>query len=259
MRDSRPESKCFALSSILHLALALGWFAVPAAAEASQSTSADDVALLLKSQAQALLDAVATGEVAVWDRHLDADARITAEDGSVTTKAEMLKQIRPLPAGVSGKIEVIDFAAVVHGDVAVANYVADEDERYHGHALHCQYRITDTWQRQSGDWKLLASQILALRTDPPPVPLAPEKLDDYVGRYELSPGIDYEIRKRSDGALEGQRTGRAAEALLAEAPDVLFVPGQPRYRKLFRRDAAGRVTGFVERREAWDIPWARKP
>jgi hypothetical protein len=39
--------------------------------------------------------------------------------------------------------------------------------------------------------------------------------------------------------------------------DVLFVAGQPGYRRLFRRGADGRVTGFAERREAWDLDWER--
>jgi hypothetical protein len=36
-------------------------------------------------------------------------------------------------------------------------------------------------------------------------------------------------------------------------PHVLFVPGRLRYRKVFRRDASGRVVDFAERREAWDL------
>jgi len=38
---------------------------------------------------------------------------------------------------------------------------------------------------------------------------------------------------------------------------MLFVPGKPRYRKVFQRDSQGRVTGFAERREAWDLDWTR--
>jgi hypothetical protein len=29
----------------------------------------------------------------------------------------------------------------------------------------------------------------------------------------------------------------------------------PRIRKIFLYDAAGRITGFIERRETWDIVW----
>jgi hypothetical protein len=44
-----------------------------------------------------------------------------------------------------------------------------------------------------------------------------------------------------------------------EAADVFFVPGKPRYRKIFLRDDDGEITGFAERREAWDLVFAKKP
>jgi len=74
----------------------------------------------------------------------------------------------------------------------------------------------------------------------------------------LTPEIIYEIRKK-DGALEGQQTGRQPEAIRAEVADVLFVPGKVRYRKVFQRGADGHITGFNERREAWDLAWKRLP
>jgi hypothetical protein len=47
------------------------------------------------------------------------------------------------------------------------------------------------------------------------------------------------------------------DTLRAETLDVLFVPGRPRYRKVFRRDAGGHVVDFAERREAWDLLWMK--
>ena len=42
-----------------------------------------------------------------------------------------------------------------------------------------------------------------------------------------------------------------------EVRDVLFVPGQPRIRKIFQRDPHGKITGFVDRRESWDLVWKK--
>jgi hypothetical protein len=151
---------------------------------------------------------------------------------------------------------VIEFQATVHGTVAVATYVLDEHETYYGHTLHCQYRTTDTWVETSAGWRLLASQVLALRTDPPSIDLTAKQAEAYVGRYSLSPEMSYEVRLK-DGQLEGQQTGHKPEALRAEGVDVLFIPGKPRYRMVFQRDAAGRITGMAERREAWDLMWTR--
>jgi len=219
--------------------------------------AAEDVSGVLRRQTQEMVDAISAGGAAVWQRYLDDKAVYTAEDGSVSTKAQMVEQIKPLPEGVSGNLKVIDFKATVHGTAAVTHYVIDEDEVYHGHKLHCQYRTTDTWLKTPAGWRLIAAQVLALRTDPPAVQLTPQQMEPYVGRYALTPEINYEIRLK-DGALEGQQTGRPAEPLKAEAADVLFVPGKPRYRKIFHRGSDGHVTGFAERREAWDLEWSRQ-
>lgn len=218
---------------------------------------AQDDAATLKRQTQQLIDAVSRGDSGVWDLYLDPDVRYVDETGAVMTKQQMVDGTRPLPAGVSGTIRIMDFDAVVHGDVGVATYVDDETETFHGHALHCRYRTTDTWRKTDEGWRLIAAQVLALREDPPSIPLTAAQRDAYRGTYVLAPGVAYEIRAAGDG-LQGQQSGRMAETLLAEAPDVLFVPGRPRYRYVFLRDASGKITGFAQRREAWDLVWTRE-
>ena len=219
--------------------------------------AAEDAREVLKRQTQELVDAIASGSIAVWDKYLDPAVLYVDESGQVSTKKEMLEGLKPLPDGVSGAIAVTDFRVALHGDVAAATYVNDERETYHGHELHCQYRTTDTWTKTPDGWRLIASQALAMRTDPPAIALPAAALDAYCGRYDLASAISYEIRRNGD-ALEGQQTGRKAEALRVEAPDVLFVPGHPRYRYVFLRNAAGRITGFAQRREAWDLVWKRQ-
>ena len=225
---------------------------------AAGAAAAESVPDTLQRQTQEMLDALATGTKSVWEKYLDPEVRYIDEAGVVNTRQNMLDDLRPLPEGVSGKIDATNYDAVAHGDVAVATYVDDEYETYHGHKLHCQYRTTQTWQRKPEGWRLIAAQVLALRTDPPAVTLPAASLDAYCGKYALTPAIAYEIRRKGEG-LEGQQIGRKPEELRAEAPDVLFVPGRPRYRYVFTRDAAGTVTGLVQRREAWDLVWTREP
>ena len=219
-------------------------------------SAAEDVPALLKRQTQELVDAIGTGSAEVWDRYLDPDVRYVDETGTVSTKKEMVEQTKPLPSGVSGTIRVTEFDAAVHGDVAVTTYVDDETENFHGHELHCRYRTTDTWKKSPAGWRLIGGQVLAIREDPPAVALSPALRREYSGTYVLAPGIAYEIRGAGD-RLEGQQTGRKSEVLLAEAPDVLFVPGKPRYRYVILRDAGGAIVGFAQRREAWDLVWKR--
>ena len=167
--------------------------------------------------------------------------------------------IKPPPRpGVSGNIRVTGFRAVVEGDLAVATHVDDEHENYHGHELHCQYRTTDTWRRTGDGWKLVGGQVLALRTDPPSGQIAEALRREYCARLRVDGGHrlrDPPERRSSRGRADGEKP----EPLLAEAPDVLFVPGQPRYRRSSSEARTEKITGFVERREAWDIFWKRIP
>src|SRR5829696_1220328 len=176
---------------------ALAWVVLLLSQTSTQA--AEDVAKVLQRQTQEMVDAITSGSAAVWDRYLDPKAVYTAEDGTVLTKAQLVEQIKPLPKGVSGNLQVTGFKATVHGPVAITSYVNDEHENYHGHKLHCQYRSTDTWLKTAAGWRLIAGQVLALRTDPPAVPLTLRQMEEYSGRYALTPAITYEIRRRAAG------------------------------------------------------------
>jgi ketosteroid isomerase-like protein len=216
----------------------------------------DTVRDVLQRQSQELLDAVGSGAAAVWQRHLHPNVLYIEPEGGVLAKKEIVEGMKGLPPGVSGSIKITQFDVAVHGNVAVATHVDDENQDYYGHKLHCQYRTTETWMKTPQGWRLLAAQVLAMREDPPSVALPASLRNDYCGRYSISPTISYEIRCKGEG-LEGERTGRKPEELRGEAPDVLFVPGRPRYRFVFLRDPDGKITGFAQRREAWDLIWKR--
>jgi uncharacterized protein DUF4440 len=216
-----------------------------------------DTAAVLRAQTQALLDAVAVGDTKVWDRLLDPGVVYLSEAGEIETKAQLLDELKPLPAGITGKIELGRFEVKQFGDTAVVIHVDEEFENYFGHEIHAQYMNTATWRLGGDGWKLIAQQVHASLQDPPAIALPAAQLDEYVGTYQLTDTIGYAIRRDGDH-LVGERTGRPGQALRVEARDVLFVPGQPRSRKVFQRDAAGRITGFADRREARDLAWTRR-
>ncbi len=236
------------LSFVSVLAVLFSYAAPPQAEES--------VPALLQRQAQEMANALGTGDAAVWEKYLDPDLRYVDESGDVQRKKQLVDDVQPFPPGISGSIRILDYEAVVSGDTAFATYVNDENEDYHGAKLHCQYRTTETWVKRAEGWRLVGAQVLAMRTDPPAVALSAERRREYAGTYALTPELAYEIRLDGD-ALQGQQSGRKPEALRAEAPDVLFVPGKPRYRYVFLRDAQGKITGLAQRREAWDIVWKR--
>jgi uncharacterized protein DUF4440 len=240
---------------LLAMGIAIGGHVQSVAAQTA-SAAPEELNALLQRQTQQLMDAIAAGVRDPWQRYVAEGVVFLTEDGTRKSKADLIAELRAFPPEIWGRIRVTEFDVVRHDRVAVTTYVADEEEGYYGQVLHARYRSTDTWLLTDGTWQMIGSQVIALRDDPPAVDLAPAALDMYAGRYALTPAVVYIITREGTN-LRGQRTGRTEEALKVEVPDVLFVPGQPRLRKIFKRDAAGRLTGFVERRESWDISWQR--
>ena len=138
----------------------------------------------LRRNTQELLDAIAPGEVKVWDRLLDSAFIQVDENDVVRDKQQMLAELKPLGPGLIGRLAIDEFRLVLHGDVAVVTHEDAEFLDYHGQVIRSRFRNTDT-------------------------------------------------------------------------RDVFFEAGAPRTRRIFQYDAAGRVSGFVDRREARDIVWRR--
>ena len=238
------------LSLVLHLIL------IPAVA--SPALPATDLTQELRTRDQELLDAIAPGDVKVWDAALAAEAIYVDENGEIIHRADFLAQLQPLPQGVSGKITISAYSLRQSGDVATVIHTDDEEENYHGQHLTAQYLMSETWQRQNGVWKLLLVHAYSVLKEPKAIVVPTAELDAYVGRYAAAPDLVYTIKRDGDHLIGG-REGRPIVSLKAEVRDVFFVSGQLRTRKIFERDGAGRVVGFVDRREGSDLIWKRIP
>jgi hypothetical protein len=223
---------------------------------ATPAVAAENASAIIKRQSQAMYDALVPGTAKVWDTYVAADALLTDENGTFMTKKDIVAQVTPMPKGISGHIDLTNWQVVLHGDTALVAYVVDEKEDFHGQHLHSLYRETATWIRETGGWKLLGMQTIALQQDPPAVQLSDAALDQYVGRYQAGPDFVYAITKNGHDLLAGVAGGKPG-AMKMELLDVAFAPGQPRVRKLFQRDAAGYITGFLSRREGRDVIWKK--
>jgi hypothetical protein len=223
---------------------------------AASPAFADDRAQIV-AQMQEMSDAIALGDAAVWDKYLDADVIYAEEDDSYKGKADVLKETRPLPKGLSGEIKIDLLSYHEDGDVAVALFRQNETEHYFGQTITAKYLTNTTWKKRADGWKMIAAQVLAEKTDPPAIALSASQLSQYAGTYKLKDSEATYALTLENGVLVGTRSGRKPAAWNAEASDVFFIAGDPRIRKIFQRDGSGKITGFVERRESWDIVWVK--
>jgi ketosteroid isomerase-like protein len=215
-----------------------------------------DITATLRAKDQALLDAIAPGDRALWDKTLTDDAVYVDENGAIIERAPFLKELVPLPTGASGRIQIIDYNVRLHGDTALVRHRDDEREIYHGQTLHAEYLTTETWLRQAGAWKLASVHTYVVAVDPPAIPLPAASLDAYVGVYTLA-DMTYTVARDGDH-LTGLASGGKARPLMAETADVFFSPGRPRTRMIFQHDVSGRIVRVIDRREGEDLVYTRK-
>jgi ketosteroid isomerase-like protein len=204
---------------------------------------------------QELSDAITNGKPRVWLKYLDPDVIYAEEDDSYKGKDGMIKEVRPLPQGLGGEIKVELLSYHEDGDTAVALFRQHETERYYGQTIHASYLLSTVWKKRADGWRQIEGQVLAEKTDPPSIALPAIDLQKFAGTYKLKDSEPTYTITLNDGKLMGGRTGRAPSEWNAETRDVFFIKGDPRIRQIFQYDATGRVTGFIERRESWDIVW----
>lgn len=116
----------------------------------------------LEHASQALLDAVSSGDKAVFARALDPEGLFSDEHGNVSTGAAVVQEVRGLSRSYSGNLRMVDPRIRVRGDVgAVASDVAETLELF-GQRLNTRFHTTDVYQRTNEGWQLVASQTSVL-------------------------------------------------------------------------------------------------
>jgi hypothetical protein len=234
----------------------LAFFVIAAIQSAAAEPDVAAIEKRLRADDQALLDAIAPGDKAVWDRLLAKDAVYVDENGAILRRDKFLAALKPLPAASSGHIDIVQYEATIRGDVALIIHKDDERENYHGIPLHADYLMTETWVKEGGEWRLALVHAYVVAKDPPAIKSSTKALAEYEGRYRAAADLSYVMRREGDHLI-GERQGLPPVTLAQEATDVFFVAGRPRDRKIFRRDAGGNIVDFVDRREGEDLVFVR--
>jgi len=209
----------------------------------------------LVRRTQELFDAVAIGNQKPWKEYLAEDAMYFDEKGRAMDKAALVADVTPLPTGYSGTIKLVSAKSRILGQTAILSYDLDETETVYGQNMTARYHGTDTWILRNGQWQIVAGQALRYYEDPAPGKVDANKLGDYVGTYQLAPGITRTVTVEAN-ELYSQRTGRKRESLTPEAADIFFRPGVEG-RFVFRRGEDGRVDALIDRRNNEDVIWKK--
>lgn len=206
--------------------------------------------------AQELYDAVAIGNKAPWEKYVAGDVIYTDENWHILTKKDLVDGLSPLPKGYSGSIRMANVQSRINGDAAVLSYRALEEEYVFGQKLNPIYLVTDTYFKRNGRWQMVASHVIVMPSERQTLVVNPKLYESIVGQYELTPDVTYTITLEGE-KLIGQRSGRAKEELVPADNNTFFRKGTLRGEKVFARDASGRVTAMLDRRENNDLTWKK--
>jgi Domain of unknown function (DUF4440) len=208
----------------------------------------------LVRRTQELFDAVVPGNKEPWQKYFADDCIFADEKGRNLNKAQLIADITPLPKGYSGTIKIAKPQSVIHGDTAILSYDLDETETIFGQKLTARYHVTDTWLRRNGIWQIVSSQAMRYYEDPAVARIAPKKLADFSGIYELAPGQTRRVFSEGE-SLYVERNGKR-EQLLPEGSEIFFRKGVEG-RILFRYADNGKVDALIDRRNNEDVVWRR--
>ncbi|THD06915.1 YybH family protein [Rhodanobacter lindaniclasticus] len=202
---------------------------------------------------QSWVDAIPTGRKDVWERTLTDDAVLVDEFGHTLHKHEAVASLSPFPADISGSIELRHPVLHASGDTALLNVEQYERESFFGQHFVVRYQTLITFVKQQGQWRIAGSADVTIPTAPPKLQVAGLQPADYVGSYRYAPthAWTFSVRDHVLGYVTG--AGRPFKAVEPIARDVFMGTDDERNLLIFRRDAAGHVTGLIERRKFNDL------
>src|SRR6476619_2712719 len=145
---------------------------------------------------QAIFDAAAAGDQGPWKKYFADDSMYFDEKGRSMDKTALVKDVTPLPPCYSGSIKVVNPKSNIQRDTAVLSYDLNETETIFGQNMTARYHGTDTWMYRNGKWQIVAGQMFRYYEDPAPGKVELEKYGEYVGAYELAPGVTQTVSVR---------------------------------------------------------------
>ena len=221
----------------------------------SSDLDAQPAAQALPALAQQLMDAV-PADPAVWQKYLSESAIYVGEDGEIDGKKELIASFGPFPPGLTGSIKVQNWKVTDLGDTAMIAFDALENETVFDQRIQVHYVTSQVWRRESGHWRLIATQTNVRAQDPPAMAVDAKNLAAFAGTYTLG-SWRYFVDVRDGELVAGANAARIAP-LIAVGDNVFVRRGDPLAElHIFVRGKNGRADRMIQRRKSADLIWTR--
>ena len=184
-----------------------------------------------------------SGDKATYDRIVADDFTGIDESAVLREKADdrALLPSAKVPGGSAVnedvRVRVYGNFAVVTGRI-VTRFTADGRE-----IVSFKTRFTDTWVNRSSDWRVIARHYSRYSPERTPIAVDPVVLSDLAGKYQIAPGIVYEIIVEN-GKLLGASTGQPKLEIHPESESVFFTR-TPAALYVFIRDRTGKIVHIL--------------
>ena len=213
---------------------------------AGQGASESQIKLIEKKLAvleDEWLNTYVSGDRAKYDQIVAEDFTGIDESAMLRTKAEdrALLPAARVPGGnaVNEDVQVRLYGkfAIVTGRI-VTRFVAEGRE-----IAGFKTRFTDTWAERDGRWLVVARHYSRYPQERTVAKIDPTTLSELLGKYEIAPGLVYEVLIEN-GKLFGAVAGQAKLELLPES-ELVFFTKVPAAIYLFTRDRSGKIARIL--------------
>ncbi len=130
----------------------------PASGQTKASGKQGDAEQTLRRIEQEMTDALAKGDASAFERYVANTFVYTDAEGTMMDKAQLVNDTRS-GALKAPSVKMDDIKVHLYGDTAIVTWRSTEKgTTYKGKDLSGQYRFTDVFVRQNGNWQMVASQ-----------------------------------------------------------------------------------------------------
>jgi len=143
--------------TVLAIALAVTVFTVPALGKKPGKAGDAEAAAMIMQMENASVKADLAGDSSFVEKNYHDDFTGGSSWGNWETKKSILANMQDSKNNKTNSEEISDLSVRIYGNTAIATYKNTYDTMYHGERRARTILSTDTFVRQDGTWKQVAS------------------------------------------------------------------------------------------------------